>query len=161
MVKYLEKVDSSCNNIGSKPPFYHDYFKTTRTRTKHDDIEKLAIMWTVAIGSALANIASDSNGSWPTHVIRFEDILSDPEATATDLFAKLGLPLGLKSLNRIIRTVKSGHYTSPHDGVIDSTLLTSWKNGLSGTDVRKIESICGDLFEILGYKFLESQNNTI
>lgn len=150
----FERIYDTCNRAGSSLPYYYQHFRKEQMSDWHvpDDIEKLAMMWTVVMGTAMANAANNSDTQWPLHVVRFQDIVINTEATVTNLFSNMGFPLSVKALNKITRVVRTGHYSVAYDGRMNPEVAELWKSGMADYDIAKIERICGEMMEVFGYE---------
>lgn len=145
------QIGKSCDDGGSDYPHYYWHFKQFEATRKSDldTVEELAVIWTISIANALSN--ENSEGQWPLHIVRFEDVVNKTEITATDIFTKLGLPLKLKHMNKLTRVVRSQYFSVPFDDVIRPITPDLWKSQLSESNIRKIVEICCPLMKILKY----------
>nr|XP_039248381.1 dermatan-sulfate epimerase-like protein [Styela clava] len=150
--KSYRSIGKSCDVDGLDYPEFYWHFKQFEAlrKTELSTVEQLAVIWTISIANALTNEVSE--GQWPLHIVRFEDVVSNTERTATNIFEKLGLPLKLRFLNKLTRVARSQYFTVPFDGIIKPSTTHIWKMGLSESNIRKIVEICCPLMTILKYE---------
>lgn len=141
LVDSYDEVSQSCENVGATSPDVLEYFNMSRT-SGISFYEELAVLWAVAYSNALA---SSSILHHPLHVVRFEDIMGNPEDASLDLFSRLGFPLGVKHISNISRIVSSFHRANK------SYTFGIWKVALSSAASKRISTICCPLMEKFGY----------
>ena len=73
-------------------PFEFRNFKGRST------VEKLAEIWN-------ANIATMIRNGRHLQIVRFEDLLTDPEYAATSIMQRLQMPIAVPEINKLIRYV--------------------------------------------------------
>nr|XP_039249456.1 dermatan-sulfate epimerase-like protein isoform X1 [Styela clava]XP_039249457.1 dermatan-sulfate epimerase-like protein isoform X1 [Styela clava] len=145
----LKPFETSCNTVGSENLLYYEYFNQNY-KNSTSEVVKLSVLWTIKIANAVANEAQDDE-QWPLHIVRFEDVVKEPDETTMDLFSKLGLPLGLKNLSKISRAVKGQRFELPLGDILSTDILDSWKTKLTKSDQNIINNICCPLMNILNY----------
>lgn len=83
-------------------------------------------------------------------IVFYEDMLREPEKTLRDIcyFLKIEFTPAMLDPAQNQAVLDSQSYVKPE---IDATKIDEWKNLLSKRQVRQVESIAGDLFQVLGY----------
>lgn len=103
------------------------------------------------IWSAVTELTLKLASSLPREIfkiVRFDDIVLLPKATAGDVYNFLGMPFRPAVEHRIVQVTKSGLYHFKKYGTIEPT-LPSWSSVLSSEEVKEIERICGKTTKII------------
>jgi GT2 family glycosyltransferase len=92
--------------------------------------------------------------SGSAHLLRYEDLILEPESTLADVFAYLGVAADAATVRRVIRDAQntlpdaqSGHRTSTSA----EASIGRWKHDLSPRQQEVCQEVFGDVLEAFGY----------
>ncbi|CAM9701435.1 unnamed protein product [Lampetra fluviatilis] len=89
-------------------------------------------------------------------VVRFEELVQQPQAASERIYAFLGLPAPPAAINRILMATRSQVFRLPNEGLLSASAVSAWKAKMPRRDIREIEDICASMMTQLGYsKFME------
>lgn len=96
-------------------------------------------------------------GTQQYSMIQYEQLLLEPEATMKAICQFLEVPFEAAALDlgQASATKEKGAYVS---GSIDASKIHSWKRKVTPKQVLRIEQICGDLLDQLGYELHEMKD---
>ncbi|XP_028921649.1 dermatan-sulfate epimerase-like protein [Ornithorhynchus anatinus] len=112
-------------------------------------VSLLSRLWLANTAAAL-RINKDLNPS-SYRLVKFEDVVSEPQKTAEEIFAFLGIPLSPASLNQILFATSTNLFYLPYEGEISPTNIHVWKRDMPRGEITLIEDICCVLMDRLGY----------
>jgi hypothetical protein len=107
----------------------------------------VARLWSQATSAALS-LAQHPRVT----LVRFEDLLQDPETTVRQLCGRLGLSYDEKMLD--VGQINSSHQSSAGGARrgLHTTAIDTWRKILSRTELAVAERRCGSLMDRLGYQ---------
>ena len=113
-----------------------------------------SLMWKAVARAAQAALAQF--GPEHIHVLRYEDLVGDPESTLQQLTSWLGVNFDPDLLS----TVPIG--TSSYGGVQSDVGITAaaaqrWREKMTPAEIRTVELCCGDTADSLGYPALDER----
>jgi omega-hydroxy-beta-dihydromenaquinone-9 sulfotransferase len=111
----------------------------------------IARLWSGATASALA-LAEHPRVT----LVRFEQLVQEPEATVRLLCSRLGLRYDKKMLD--VRQINSSHQSSAGGARrgLHTDAIRSWTQSLTPTEIAITERLCGDLMRRFGYECVAS-----
>lgn len=104
------------------------------------------MMWRAVVNSM--NDAAARHGPDRVRLIRYEDLVADPEAVLRDLSAWIGLDFEPEML--AIRLVNSS-YAPLTDGGVDARATARWRGRLSDREIHVIQRVAGRTMDRFGY----------
>jgi len=104
-------------------------------------------LWSRATEAALALAAHPR-----MTVLRFEDLVQQPESTVRELCTRLDLPYDAKMLD--VGQINSSHQSSVGGARrgLHATAIDKWRQVLSATEIATTERACGPLMRRFGYE---------
>jgi hypothetical protein len=85
------------------------------------------------------------------HEIRYEALVADALKAMCDIVSFLGEPWDARIFDPEVDTAEARSANIQRDGITGAS-VGRWRNELNGNDLRKIQSIAGDLMVELGYE---------
>ncbi|XP_076810698.1 dermatan-sulfate epimerase-like protein [Clavelina lepadiformis] len=119
-------------------------YRQTQSHVTDNLIEILSMVWKADVKTVIGNAKS-------LHIVRFEDILTDPHKTAAKLLMQYGITISLPQINRITRAAHSGFYNIYYEGPLHRDYAGQWRGKMTLKDVKIIEDICRNLMKQLSY----------
>jgi len=136
----LEGSSKSCLYPSRLPPEFQ-WFSEPR---KSSVVEQLSRLW-------VASVAVMIRQSTNTQIVRFEDVVSDPYFSITEIFKSYKRTVTLPQINRITKAVRSGHTSIKYIGMLHEDVVDVWRGVMTQDEVGIVEGICGNLMKILQY----------
>ncbi|MBK8497576.1 MAG: sulfotransferase [Flavobacteriales bacterium] len=90
------------------------------------------------------------------HLVRYEDLVSDPEATFNTLASSFGIEADYAALERLDDRVEKGNWNSANAlKPISADMMEKWKQQLSAqdSDLAIIQHVCAEGMHRMGYAF--------
>ncbi|XP_076801715.1 dermatan-sulfate epimerase-like protein [Clavelina lepadiformis] len=111
---------------------------------KGNDVERLSKLWVASIASLIRYGRS-------MQIVRFEDLVSNPEVASTKIYQGLGMTISVPQINKITRAVRSGDTRLGHEDILVEKSVGQWHRGMEYADAFVVERVCKNLMRKLGY----------
>ncbi|XP_028410035.1 dermatan-sulfate epimerase-like protein [Dendronephthya gigantea] len=145
---FLKEFESALRKTGSTFPPEIEVLRKLSFSSLKQHIA-LAHIW-----SAFAEYALRLESTLPPgalQIVRFEDIVTSPRATADGVYGFLEMPLPAAVEHRIVQVTKTRLYKFVNYGIIGTSLL-KWGKVLTKQQISEISTICEKVMKNTGYE---------
>ena len=129
---------------------YDDDNDNDDLKTKVGPVKQLALLWKANTAAAIR-----INQQLPQTnylLVRFEDLIEKPAATAETIYRFVGGSLPFLSEHWILQSTGTGMFRVGPDRQVDADTTSAWKEKLTLRQIREIESVCESVMTTLGYE---------